>query len=73
MTVLQLLKSPQTDSATGLRNSISLQTLAVSLSPHVTPQCQCYRPMGGLRVRLKPRSMTSHTVVAGETEGALTF
>lgn len=70
MIVLHLLDSPQTPTVTQLRQSISWRTLTISLSPHVTPQCQCYRPMGGLRVSLKARTMTSHTVAPGNMEGA---
>lgn len=69
MTLLHLLISPQTAAATVLRQSISLRTLTISLGPHVTPRCYCYRPMGGLQVGLKARSMTSHTVTLGIMEG----
>lgn len=65
MTVLHLLNSPQIAAAAVLRQSISLQTVTISLSPHVTLQCQCYRPKGELRVRLKARTMTTRTVAPG--------
>lgn len=70
MVVIHLLNSPQTASATVLRQFISLRTLTISFSPHVAPQCQSFIPMGGLWVSLKARSMTSHTVVPSNMEGA---